>query len=95
MDNSGDTSHYEWVTNASSSGVTTYNHWNIRGADWIGKFNHVTKQHESVNNTNFIHSVQVVHNIIEMYKDNPVVIGIEPCMQLLINKIFVFIITIF
>lgn len=35
LDNSGDTSHYSWISNYTSEGVTRYEHWNMRGGDWI------------------------------------------------------------
>ena len=51
---------------------------NIRGGDWIGKFNHTTKTYESINSTNFIRSLKVVNDIVDRYQNNPTVIGIEP-----------------
>eukprot|EP01038_Epipyxis_sp_PR26KG_P009311 gene9311-12547_t len=80
LDNSGDTSHFRWVDSVLDDGSSSlsYEHWTMRGGDWIGQFNTTTKTYQTLNSSNFIHSVSVVNIIVDMYKDNPVVIGIEP-----------------
>jgi len=78
LDNSGDTSHYRWVGNYSHDGAAMYDHWDIRGADWLGPFSAVTGTYDSVNDSHVIDTIKVVNIIVDRYKHNPVVMGIEP-----------------
>ena len=39
LDNSGSTGNYEWVSTLSSGSEARYKHWEIRGGNWIGRWN--------------------------------------------------------
>lgn len=78
FDNSGDTGVYEWISTKSTGGAARYRHWEIRGGDWIGKWNGKTLKYDNVNYKNIEHSLTVVRKVIEMYVDNDTVVGIEP-----------------
>ena len=78
LDNSGDTSHYRWIGNYSSSGAAIYEHWTMRGGDWVGIFNNNWGVYESINQEYIIDTLKVIDTIIEKYKDNAAVIGLEP-----------------
>ena len=49
------------------------------GGDWIGHYNQTTKQYDSINTTNIDHSLRVVETLIHIHKDDPIIIGLEPC----------------
>ena len=68
----------KWVSTLSTGGAARYDHWDIRGGNWIGQFNVETESYDTINYDNIAHSVKVVAKVIEMYKDNPIVIGLEP-----------------
>ena len=68
----------EWVSTLSTGGAARYKHWEIRGGNWIGDFNLETESYDTINYDNIAHSVKVVAKVIEMYKGNPIVIGLEP-----------------
>jgi aryl-phospho-beta-D-glucosidase BglC (GH1 family) len=42
LDNSGQTAQVQWWVGAD--GAAHYRHWDIRGGDWIGRFNTSTQQ---------------------------------------------------
>lgn len=75
-DNSGHARNIEWTF--ANSSYATFEHYSTLGANWIGDFNITTKQYDSINYKNIEHSLQVVKAIVEMYKDESAVIGIEP-----------------
>jgi hypothetical protein len=50
----------------------------FEGGDWIGHYNQTTKQYDSINTTNIAHSLKVVQVLVDLHKDDPVVIGLEP-----------------
>jgi len=79
LDNSGNTDSYEWIPLADSKGgVARYHHWDIRGADWVGHYNTTTFRYDSINASHIDFTLDVVRELIERHKHDPVVIGIEP-----------------
>jgi glucan 1,3-beta-glucosidase len=78
LDNSGDTADYAYKGSFSTDGATIIEHWNMRGANWLGHYNLDTKEYDSLNTSNFLHSVRVVDNMLDRYASYPVVTGIEP-----------------
>ena len=78
LDNSGDTKYYRWLGTKSTLGAAVYQHWEIRGAAWLGNYDLESESYLDLNATNFFHGLKVIDTIIDMYKDNPVVWGIEP-----------------
>jgi len=55
-----------------------YDHWNVRGGDWIGDYNEISRQYVTINNTHLWHSLQAIQQMIVLYGDHPMVVGIEP-----------------
>ena len=79
LDNSGDTDSFEWLPLADSKGgVARYRHWDIRGADWVGHYNHTTYRYDNINGTHIDFTLEVVRELVMNHKHDPVVIGIEP-----------------
>ena len=48
------------------------------GGDWIGQYNQSSKQYDSINITNIDHSLKVVQTLVDLHKDDPIIIGLEP-----------------
>jgi len=81
LDNSGDTGDYTWgpsVRNAHGRPESYYRHWDIRGGNWIGNFNLTTHSYDTFNKTNVEESLELIGIIVERYKHDLVVIGLEP-----------------
>jgi glucan 1,3-beta-glucosidase len=76
LDNSGITDKLQW------SGNSSFKHWDLREGDWVGHFNLTSHSYSDVNKENLMHGLQVVQNIVDIYKQNPTVIGIEPGMNI-------------
>lgn len=55
-----------------------YEHWLQRGGDWTGRYNHTSKEYESIDSDNVLSSLHVINAIVDRYKDHPAVVGIEP-----------------
>lgn len=72
LDNSGVADQIQWYDNS------TFHHWDLREGDWIGHFNLTSQSYSSVNKENLLHGLRVVKSIVDMYKHNPVVVGVEP-----------------
>jgi len=94
LDNSGDTSHFAWVGNLTSSGAAYYEHWNMRGGDWIAPLEasiEVTDlAYMSTNVPHIIDTLHVVNLIAERYKNRKCVMGLEPGVHI---HYFVFVFT--
>lgn len=75
MDNSGNTDRYTWRT---VNGTLYYDHWDIQGADWVGPYNTTSRGYSYINQSHLLETLSVIDVIINTYKDNSVVIGIEP-----------------
>lgn len=81
MDNSGNTDRYTWRTvNATNTTeqMVYYDHWDIQGADWVGTYNTSSRGYPFVNHTHLLQTLGVIDVMINTYKNNNVVIGIEP-----------------
>lgn len=48
------------------------------GGEWIGHYNQTTKMYTSLNQSNIDHSLRVVQILVDIHKDDPVIIGLEP-----------------
>ena len=48
------------------------------GANWIGEYNLITRSYDSINMTNIANSLQVVRSLVQLHKDDPVVVGMTP-----------------
>ena len=64
--------------NLASAKVSRYRHWQIQSGGWIGDYNTQTKTYEKINMTNIIHGLTVVRTVVQRYKNNTVVVGLEP-----------------
>lgn len=80
FDNSGQSLGFQWTSglNKYPRDLTTFQHWPIREANWIGDFDPVALEYTSVNRANIEHSLRVIETIVEMYSGHPAVLGIEP-----------------
>lgn len=80
FDNSGKSLGFQWTSNLNSefSGLTTFEHWPIRSAEWVGKFDPETATYASINYENIAHALKTVEVIASKYSDHPAVLGIEP-----------------
>ena len=80
FDNSGKTNGFQWTSALSSdfAGLTTFEHWPIRTAEWIGTFDSDTATYSSINYVNIAHSLEVIQRIVDMYSGHPAVLGLEP-----------------
>ena len=70
FDNSGRADKIIWTSN------NTYTH--EYQANWFGQFDNITQKYESMNMTHMYHALNVVQKLVDMYKNTPAVIGIEP-----------------
>jgi len=81
FDNSGQALAIRW-TEMSSQDVldpyTTFEHWPIRSADWIGKFDLATGSYPEINTTNIDVTLSVVKKMVDLHKDHPAIWGLEP-----------------
>jgi glucan 1,3-beta-glucosidase len=73
-DNSGKAMDVTWDT--SSDTYTSFDHWGVRAANWAGDWNLTTNVYDTINYDNLNFSVSVVTTIVEMYLDNPTVVGV-------------------
>ncbi len=61
---------------------TEFMHWDIREANWIGRYNLTSNEYDFIYHDNIARSLEVISAIVEQFKDNPFVIGLEPvCAQ--------------
>jgi glucan 1,3-beta-glucosidase len=59
-------------------GITSFEHWPIRAAHWIGQFDRTTNSYPAINYTHIAETLQVVKSIVEAHKDHPAIWGLEP-----------------
>jgi len=80
FDNSGMAADLEWtsVSAQETEGITTFEHWPIRAAHWVGKFDRATNSYPEINQENMAHALRVVEAIVAKYKSYPAVWGLEP-----------------
>ena len=80
FDNSGKSMGFAWTSALSSefAGLTTFEHWPIRTAEWIGTFDPTTATYADTNYANMEHALQVIQAVVDRYAGHPAVLGIEP-----------------
>ena len=81
LDNSGDTGDYDWFRSGTALNgrrESFYRHWDIRGGNWAGQFNVTTHKYDSFNKSHIDESLHLVDLILDRYRNNSVVIGLEP-----------------
>lgn len=78
-DNSGKAMEVIW--NTSDPTVSTFQHWPIRSALWAGQYDIETASYLTTNMSNIEHSIEVVRQIVLRYRDNSVVVGVEPANE--------------
>lgn len=81
LDNSGMSSNIEYAvapTNYLYDGPLTFIHWGTIAGNWIGDFDTANKSYKNINYQNIEFTKNTLYKIIEMYKDNTEVFGIEP-----------------
>ena len=79
-DNSGQAQDVRWDTSHSPE-YTSFDHWNIRAAHWAGVYDINAGTYLYINQTNIAFSLSVVKEIVLKYKDNPIVVGLEPANE--------------
>ena len=75
FDNSGQSMRFEWTSNTN---VTTFQHWPIRSAGWMGYFNTSSLEIDEINKENIKHSLEVLEEIVKLYGGHPAVLGLQP-----------------
>ena len=80
FDNSGQATRIEWLSNKTSypPGLVSFAHWPVRSANWLGEFNTVNLTYDVINYAHIQHSLDTIQIIVDLYKNNPAVIGLEP-----------------
>jgi glucan 1,3-beta-glucosidase len=80
FDNSGQTMNVEWTTFSSTkvAGTATFVHWPYRSASWMGSFDPKTATYFEKNEDNIQHTLDTIQNIVDMYANESVVMGLEP-----------------
>ncbi|KAF1327794.1 putative exo-1,3-beta-glucanase, partial [Globisporangium splendens] len=80
FDNSGKSSTVKWTSIASTQpiGSTTFEHWPIRTAEWVGTFDTANHNYSSINYDNLNQSLTAVTEIITRYANNPAILGLQP-----------------
>lgn len=78
LDNSGDTGHYKWIGNYSTSGGAVYSHWEMRGGDWAGSYDPKTGSYVSIDEENILQSVRVIQEIIVKHQNRSIIVGLQP-----------------
>jgi len=58
--------------------ITTFQHWTIRAAHWMGKYDHETESYPVKNQSNIDFTLAVVEEMVKVHKDSPAIWGIEP-----------------
>ncbi|KAI9917583.1 hypothetical protein PsorP6_012496 [Peronosclerospora sorghi] len=83
FDNSGMSTSVQWTSIASTRpiGLTTFDHWSLRSAGWVGKFNSSSGTYESINYEHLRHSLDTVTAIVHRYATHPAIIGLEPANE--------------
>lgn len=80
FDNSGQSLGFQWTSGLSTypRDLTTFQHWPIREANWMGKFDSKAINYTSINHDNIKHSLDVIEGIVDRYAGHPAVLGVEP-----------------
>jgi glucan 1,3-beta-glucosidase len=71
---------FAWTSALSSefAGLTTFEHWPIRTANWMGIFDPKTVSYPEINYANIQHALDVIDLIVQRYGNHPAVLGLEP-----------------
>lgn len=81
LDNSGRSMNVEFAvapTNYRYDGALTFIHWPIISGNWIGDFDQKNKTYKNINYSNIESTKNILYKIIEKYKSNKFIFGIEP-----------------
>ena len=80
FDNSGKSHTIKWTSLASTLpiGTTTFEHWPIRVAEWVGTFDTEHRNYSSINYKNIQHSLDALSELTKRYHDHPAMLGVEP-----------------
>jgi len=80
FDNSGQSMGMQWTSsvNVYPRGLTTFQHWPIRNAGWMGKFDVSTLKYSEINREQIQHSLDVLKRITQLYSGHPAVLGLQP-----------------
>lgn len=80
FDNSGMSHKVQWTSLASTLpiGTTTFEHWPIREAEWVGTFDREHRNYSSINYENIHHSLMSLKKLTEYYKGHPAILGVQP-----------------
>ncbi len=66
------------VDTAEVGVVARFTHWSIRGGDWAGTYDTISKKYSVINETHINFSLRVVEAIADMYTHEPSVVGFTP-----------------
>jgi glucan 1,3-beta-glucosidase len=71
---------FQWTSplSAEFAGFTTFQHWPIRSARWIGDFDPISGTYTNINYANIQHGLNVIQAIVDRYGRHPAVLGLEP-----------------
>lgn len=80
FDNSGQTMGFQWTTAIGYEYAhdVTFEHWPVRSAEWMGKFDQETASYPEINHANIQHALDVIQMIVDRYGKHPAVLGLEP-----------------
>ena len=80
FDNSGKTMGFQWTSSLNSEfgGLSSFQHWPIRSAEWIGTFDPHTATYHDIKHHNVKHALKVLQKIVDRYSGHPAVLGLEP-----------------
>jgi glucan 1,3-beta-glucosidase len=80
FDNSGQGIGFKWTTALAYEYVsdTTFEHWPIRDARWMGTFDQDNAEYSSINYDNIQHALDVIQIMVDRYNEHPAVLGLEP-----------------
>ena len=76
FDNSGQTKNIN--STLVNNSILYYEHWNIRSAEWIGTFDVINKEYTNINYNNIEHTLNVIHIVLNKYKEYPNIWGLCP-----------------
>lgn len=88
FDNSGQTMGFSWTSSLNSEfgGLTTFQHWPVRTAEWIGTFDPHTATYKNIKHDNIQHALNVIQEIVDRYAGHPAVLGLEPVRDIIPNR---------
>mmetsp|Transcript_28348 Transcript_28348/g.37078 ORF Transcript_28348/g.37078 Transcript_28348/m.37078 type:complete len:519 (+) Transcript_28348:49-1605(+) len=76
FDNSGRSKDVIWTT--VENGRSTFSHWDNLSPEWIGTWDNDAQTYTTINYENIEHSLQVLSEIVNLYKDHPAVDALQP-----------------